>query len=168
MSWHVIAASAAALAIRYRTSPFERPASRSFIGTSVDLLEMAPSPIKPAWILSGDPQARTAVHSKADDRYAVTGIWDCTAGAFRWYFGWDETVFILEGEVHVVDEQGHERILRAGDVGYFKAGTWATWSVERYVKKVAFMRRPLPAPIALLHRMGDLLRRKIKRLIGRS
>ena len=129
---------------------------------------MAPSPIKPAWVLSGNPQARTAVHSKADDQCATTGIWDCTAGAFRWYFAWDETVFIVEGEVQVTSKEGHQRTLRAGDVGYFKAGTWATWSVERYVKKVAFMRRPLPAPIALLHRIGDLLRMKIKACIGRS
>jgi uncharacterized cupin superfamily protein len=162
MSWHVIAATAAAFAIRYQSAPRGSAASRSFVGTSLDILEMASSPIKPEWIVSGNPQARVAVHSKAEDHCAVTGIWDCTAGTFRWYFGWDETVFILEGEVHVTNEEGLQRTLRAGEVGYFKAGTWATWSVERYVKKVAFMRRPVPGPLAVAHRIGDFLRSKIK------
>ena len=129
---------------------------------------MAPSPIKPEWVLTGDPQARVANHSQGDDQCASTCIWDCTAGSFRWYFGWDETVFILEGEVHVTSEEGIQRILRAGDVGYFKAGTWATWSVDSYVKKVAFMRRPFPGPLAFAYRIGGLLRSGIKRLIRRN
>ena len=116
MSWHIIAATAAAVAIRYKNyEPEERPASKPFIGACPDALEMSPSPIEPSWILAGDPQARVAAHSKADDECAATGVWDCTAGSFRWFFGWDETVVILEGEVHVTAEDGTQRTLRAGD-----------------------------------------------------
>ena len=80
-------------------------------------------------------------------------IWDCTAGKFRWYFGVDETVHILEGEVTVSDDGGNTRTLRAGDIGFFPAGTWMTWRVEKYVRKVAFLRHPLPQPFGSLLRV---------------
>ncbi len=159
MSWHIIAATAAAVAIRYKNyEPEERPASKPFIGACPDALEMSASPIEPSWILAGDPQARVAAHSKADDECAATGVWDCTAGSFRWFFGWDETVVILEGEVHVTAEDGTQRTLRAGDVAYFKGGTWATWRIDTYVRKIAFLRKPFPAPLAFLYRLKKMLR----------
>ncbi len=157
MSWHIFAAVTAALAFRYKSYvPAETP--KSFIGACPQSLEMKPLPIDPAWILSGNPQARAASHSKAPDGCAATGVWDCTAGSFRWFFGWDETVVILEGEVQVIAEDRTERLLGPGDVAYFKAGTWATWHVHRYVKKIAFLRRPFPAPLAFLYRLRGLLR----------
>ena len=162
MSWHIIAAAAAAIAMRYKSdAPEERPVI-SFVGASPDALEMKPLPIEPSWVLSGNPQARAASHSKADDQCAATGIWDCTAGSFRWFFGWDETVVILEGEVHVTADDGTQRTLRAGDVGYFKGGTWATWRIDNYVRKVAFLRKPFPAPVAFLYKLKNALRPRQK------
>ncbi|MBP1879252.1 putative cupin superfamily protein [Agrobacterium rubi] len=118
---------------------------------------MQPAPINPDWIIGGDPQARMADHSRSGDRAAYTALWDCTAGTFRWFFAWDETVHILEGGVHVTAEDGSVHVLRAGDVAYFKAGTWATWRVDTYVRKVAFLRRPFPAPIAFAYRLKNKL-----------
>ncbi len=126
-------------------------------------MELKPAPINPDWIIAGAPEARSAEQSASDDRAAFTAVWDCTAGSFRWYFGWDETVCILEGEVHIVDADGGERRLGAGDVAYFRGGTWATWTVERYVRKVAFMRRTLPRPAGLIYRVGDAARRRLER-----
>ncbi len=40
-------------------------------------------------------------------------MWECTAGTFRWYFGWDETVVIQEGAVEVTGEDGERRLLTA-------------------------------------------------------
>ena len=80
---------------------------------------MQPKPIEPSWVLAGNPQARLSLHSRAYDDQATTAIWDCTAGTFRWYFGWDETVMILEGEVHITAEDGSERTLKAGDIAVF-------------------------------------------------
>jgi uncharacterized cupin superfamily protein len=127
------------------------------VSASSCALEMRPAPINPDWIIAGEPQARMADHSRSDDRASYTALWDCTAGTFRWYFGWDETVHILEGEVHVTAEDGSVHELRAGDVAYFKAGTWATWRVETYVRKVAFLRRPFPTPIAIAYRVKNRL-----------
>lgn len=121
-------------------------------------MELKDAPIEPSWILSGDPRARLAEHSRSADEAAMTAVWDCTAGQFRWHFGWDETVIILEGEVHVVAEDGSERVLKSGDIGYFKGGTWATWTIDKYVKKIAFVRKPFPAPVAFAFRLKNLLR----------
>lgn len=129
---------------------------------SSDEMEMKPAPINPDWIVAGAPQARIAEHSQSPDDAALTAIWDCTAGTFKWYFHWDETVMILEGEVHVTDENGVSRWLRAGDIAYFSGKTWATWRVDTYVRKIAFLRRPFPLPLALAIKLKGLIKRPLR------
>jgi len=131
----------------------------SLVSATADSMAMRASPIEPSWILAGAPVARVADHSKSHDEAAITAVWDCTAGEFRWYFHWDETVMILEGEVHITAEDGSIRVLRAGDIAYFTANTWATWRVDDYVKKVAFLRKPFPTPVALAYRLRNMLGR---------
>ncbi len=159
MSWHILAAMVSAMAVPYRAIEIRRPATPSFVAGSADALEMRAAPIEPGWVVEGKPQARIAHHSKAEDESGLTGVWDCTAGTFRWFFAWDETVMILDGDVLVTAEDGTERLLRTGDIGYFKGGTWATWRVDTYVRKIAFLRRPAPAPLALAYRLRNRLRR---------
>ena len=120
-------------------------------------LAMRDAPIEPSWILEGSPVARAAEHVRSADDSSFSALWDCTAGTFRWYFHWDETVVILEGEVHITDEDGNSYTLRAGDMGYFAARSWATWRIDDYVKKAAFIRRPFPSPIAALYRLKNSL-----------
>ncbi|NTJ44293.1 cupin domain-containing protein [Agrobacterium larrymoorei] len=153
-------ASAAAMAARsVPLMPLSSSGGKTdaVVSAASHALDMQSSPINPDWILEGDPQARMANHSRSNDRASYTALWDCTAGKFRWFFGWDETVHILEGEVHVTAEDGSIHVLRAGDVAYFKAGTWATWRVDHYVRKVAFLRRPFPWPIAIAYRIKNKL-----------
>lgn len=151
---------ASAVAMAARSVPYVslKPAGKSFVAHASDHLPMKPTPINPDWIVSGNPQARTAEHSRGHDEASLTAIWDCTAGEFRWRFGWDETVMILEGEVHVTTEEGIERTLRAGDVAFFAGGTWANWRVDNYVRKVAFLRKPFPLPLAIAYRLRNALR----------
>jgi hypothetical protein len=118
---------------------------------------LEPKPIEPSWILSGEPRARAGSHSRNTDGWAETLHWDCTAGRFRWHFGWEETVVILEGEVRVTDAAGTETTLRAGDVAYFPADSWFTWEVGQYVRKIAFCRKPVARPLRLLARAIDKL-----------
>jgi uncharacterized cupin superfamily protein len=159
MGLHMMLASMVAMAAR--VVPFSMPiqaSGKSFVAASGERLCMRSTPINPEWITKGEPQARTAEHSRSHDDAALTAIWDCTAGEFRWFFGWDETVMILEGEVHIVAEDGAERTLSAGDVAFFAAGTWAHWRVDTYVRKVAFLRKPFPKPVALAYRLRNLIR----------
>ncbi|KQW32378.1 cupin [Rhizobium sp. Root274] len=134
----------------------ESPAA--MVAAHGDHLALKAAPINPEWIIRGTPLARIGEHSTSADEASSTAVWDCTAGEFRWYFGWDETVVIQEGEVHVTDADGEERLLRAGDIAYFRGGTWATWRIDNYVRKVAFLRKPFPGPIAMLYRLRNALR----------
>lgn len=158
-------ALAGALALAYRGRDIKkRNEVPPFIGATPEALfrELKSAPIEPSWVLTGEPQARVAQHSCTEDKCSVTAMWDCTAGSFRWFFGDDETVVILEGEVFITAEDGTQRLLRAGDIGYFKAGTWATWRIDSYVRKIAFMRQPIWLPLALFYRIRNRLRRSIK------
>jgi uncharacterized protein len=139
--------------------PEAEPARASLVAASVDEMDLKSAPVEPSWVISGNPQARMAEHSQSADDAGITALWDCTAGAFRWYFAWDETVMIIEGSVVVTDEAGNVRTLKAGDVAYFAGGTWATWEIETYVRKIAFLRRPLPAGLVFASRVKRSLAR---------
>ncbi len=159
MAWKLMAATAAATMARAIPMPATAGSDApAVVAASAFGLELQPAPIEPSWILSGNPVARVAEHSRSPDEAAQTAVWDCTAGTFRWYFHWDETVIILEGEVHVTSEDGVESVLKAGDIGYFAGGTWATWRIDNYLKKVAFLRKPFPAPIAMAYRLKNVLK----------
>jgi uncharacterized cupin superfamily protein len=130
----------------------------AMVAANSDQLALKAAPIAPDWIIRGTPLARIGQHSTSADEASSTAVWDCTAGEFRWYFAWDETVVIQEGEVHVTDKDGEERVLRAGDIAYFRGGTWATWRIDNYVRKIAFLRKPFPEPLATLYRLRNALR----------
>lgn len=151
---------AGAVAVAARRTPdgsFARERTTTVFKRIPDL-RMKDAPIEPSWIINGSPVARSADHARSEDGSAISAVWDCTAGTFRWYFHWDETVVILEGEVDVTAEDGSSYTLRAGDMGYFAARTWSTWHVDNYVKKAAFIRRPFPSPIAALYRLRSAFR----------
>jgi uncharacterized protein len=131
----------------------------------LDEVPLADDPIEPAWVLEGQPRARSGRHSTNTDGWAWTWHWDCTAGRFRWHYGWEETILVVEGEVAVTDEQGRRQVLRAGSVGYFPAGSWWVWEVPHYVRKLAFNRRSVPRPArlvaGLLRRLGAPFARRL-------
>jgi len=154
----MMAASAAAFAVRVVPQLAEAPAMPNFVAEAAGEMAMKPAPIEPSWVLAGNPVARVAEHSRGKDDAAVTALWDCTAGEFRWQFGWDETVLILDGEVHITAEDGTERTLRAGDVAYFAGGTAAVWRIDAYVRKIAFCRKPFPKPLTMAYRLRNLIR----------
>ena len=122
---------------------------------------LAAAPIPADWVVSGAPQARSGQLAASRDADSFTCMWDCTAGVFRWYFDCDETVHIVEGGVTVRSEDGTFD-LKAGDTAYFPAGTDTLWTVDSYVRKVAFLRLPPPRPISLALRAL----RKLKRMTG--
>jgi uncharacterized protein len=125
-------------------------------------VEMRDDPINPAWVIEGTPVARNFVLSRSLDNAATTLLWDCSAGAFNWYYDIDETVFVLEGSVVVRDDNGVEHHLGPGDHALFRAGSHAVWRVENYVRKVAFCRNSLPAPVAFAIRAVRKLARILK------
>ena len=131
-------------------------------------LELAPGAINPDWVLEGDPQIRSTWWSSDTDGLAGNFVWDCTAGRFRWYFGSDETVHIIEGEVEVSADGVPPTWLRAGDSAIFRTGTWATWYVPTYVRKHAVVRTNLPWPLRTQVTVGRRAKHLLRRLLGRG
>jgi uncharacterized cupin superfamily protein len=117
-------------------------------------------PIQPDWILEGAPVARMEHLSTSADGTASTYFWDCTAGRFNWYYGFDETLHILEGAVTLSFRGGDTRRLVAGDIIYFPAGAHAEWNVDSYIRKLAFCRTALPGYLVTARNMA----RRVKRL----
>jgi hypothetical protein len=71
-------------------------------------------------------------------------------------------VHVLEGSVLIEDDAGVVHKVSAGDTIFFPLGAHAVWTVETYVRKLAFCRNPLPAPIHFANRVY----RKLKRTFG--
>jgi uncharacterized cupin superfamily protein len=120
------------------------------------------SPIRAGWILEGEPVARIELLSSSADGTASTYYWDCTAGRFNWFYSFDETFHILEGEVTLKYPSGKTHRVAAGDTVFFPIGSTAEWTVDKYVRKLAFCRAPVPG--YLTYARGIV--RRLKRLRG--
>lgn len=137
----------------------------TLIEFGVEKVILGPAGINPDWILEGNPVARNHLLSRSADGNASTWIWDCTAGKFNWYYDVDETVYLIEGSVTIKDHAtGTPRHVTAGDTVFFPTGSSAEWEVDTYVRKIAFLRAPLPRPVQYARRISQ----SVKRLIGRS
>ena len=129
----------------------------SVIVSSQDV-QLSAAPIRAEWVIQGVPLARNRVLARSADRTAMTMLWDCTAGAFRWVYDQDETIHIIEGGVTITLQDGRTEILGPGDVVFFPAGSSATWQVDTYVRKLAVFRESVPHPMALLVRLRGKMR----------
>lgn len=129
---------------------------------------LAPAPINPSWILSGEPTARCAVLSSSADRGAWTVLWECTSGRFTWRYDIEETVHFLEGSVVIGGRGMPARRYGPGDTVHFPRGAVATWEVEGVIRKVAFCRRAPPRPLAHLLRIARGVSRRLNALAGRG
>lgn len=125
-------------------------------------VELTECPIEPAWILEGNPVARRHVLSNSADKSSGMIFWDCTAGRFHWHYGVDESIYFLEGSVRIKDQDGTWRRLEPGDTVFFPAGSSAEWCVDRYVRKVAFCRVPMPRSVHLAKRAYRGLKRLVR------
>jgi uncharacterized protein len=120
------------------------------------------NPINPAWILEGKPVARLQLLSSSADGTASTYFWDCTAGRFNWYYSFDETLHILEGGVTLKYPSGASRRLSAGDTVFFPMGSSAEWTVDSYIRKLAFCRTPLPRYLNAARQMARRLKQVMR------
>ena len=120
------------------------------------------NPINSAWILDGNPVARAELLSSSADGTASTYFWDCTAGRFNWFYSFDETFHILEGSVTLKYPSGASRRVAAGDTVFFPAGSSAEWTVDNYVRKLAFCRTPIPRYLSAAREVARRLKRVVR------
>jgi hypothetical protein len=132
------------------------------VGTSP--ANLVSNPIQPAWILDGKPVARLELLSSSADGTASTYFWDCTAGRFNWFYSFDETFHVLEGAVTLKYPSGGSHRVVAGDTVFFPAGSSAEWTVDRYIRKLAFCRTPVPGYLTFARQMV----RRLKRIVAGS
>src|SRR5882757_7424036 len=127
------------------------------VGTSSANLVL--NPIQPGWILDGKPIARLELLSSSADGTASTYFWDCTAGRFNWFYSFDETFHVLEGEVTLKYPSGTSHRVGTGDTVFFPAGSSAEWTVDRYVRKLAFCRTPIRSFLTFAWQVARRLKR---------
>jgi uncharacterized protein len=125
-------------------------------------IELSPLPVRASWILEGAPVAHAKIISRSTDGTSKTVIWDCTAGRFNWSYDIDETVYVLEGSALITDQRGTPRRVSAGDTILFRAGAQAEWTVDRHIRKIAFLRNPMPKYALLAIKIV----RAVKKLTG--
>ena len=114
------------------------------VANTSSAVQLADTPIPSALITEGTPVARTWTSAQSTDQLVTQGVWECTAGKFRWDYTWDEFVMVLEGEAIITPDSGTALTLRAGDFGYFPAGLKVEWHVPQYIRKTFVLRTPEP------------------------
>jgi uncharacterized protein len=65
----------------------------------------------------------------------LAGIYTSSPGTIRFTLGGDESVHILEGDVHVEFDDGETLDLTAGDIASFPAGSTLTWTMTTPFKE---------------------------------
>jgi uncharacterized cupin superfamily protein len=139
----------------------ERPAHGPVIEGFMDKHELSSAPIPDDWILEGNPVARNKCVASSTDGTASTYIWECTAGRFNWFYGVDETVYLLQGSITVTDGV-ESHTLSAGDTFFFASGTQYEWTIDTYVRKVAFMHVPRSRKLRMLVKVLTAMRHPLR------
>jgi uncharacterized protein len=135
--------------------------SRSLIETANLVVNLAPRPIEPSWIIEGNPVAQCCILSQSADGLATTMVWRCTEGKFNWYYDFDETILILEGSIVLESDTMAPTRYGAGDVVFFRDGAHAKWHVEGHVKKLAFCRKTQPVLLGFALRVFSKIKRTL-------
>jgi uncharacterized protein len=126
-----------------------RTPAKSIVIEAAASAYLEPAPISPDWILAGTPEARSKMLVKSHDRISSITVWECTAGRFNWHYGEDETVVVMSGEAFITTEGGEERRLGQGDIAFFPGGSSCVWRIDDRIKKIAVLRKDLPAPLGI-------------------
>lgn len=121
--------------------------------TSAKLVEPLPSINLPQHeILEGQPGAGGQFTAESADRKACAGFWSCDVGRYEFYFGYDEFIYVVRGEVAVTelperDEHGERGpgatcVLGPGDTAHFPQGVTTIWEIRQPLTKYFVAREP--------------------------
>jgi uncharacterized protein len=136
--------------------------AQSIVTATLAEVELEPSRIPPDWVLDGTPETRSKMLMRTPDWISNIVVWECTSGSYRWWYGQDETFFVLSGEGFMTNEKGEERRFGPGDMGFFPAGTTCIWRHPHHFRKVAVLKESLWRPLGFCFKAW----RKLLRVIG--
>ncbi len=102
----------------------------------------ARSPVDADRLVSGQPTQDVAnAYSSADQRFH-SGIWEGDVGAWRVRYTEHELCHMLAGKVRIVDQEGRETIVVAGDSFVISAGFEGIWEVLEPARKLYAVYEP--------------------------
>jgi len=101
-------------------------------------------PLPDEEILEGKPDCRGLFIAESEDEGCSAGFWSCDVGRYQFYFGYDEFVYLIEGELTVTDVggAGASYTLKPGDTAHFPQGSTSIWHVKQKMKKYFVARAP--------------------------
>jgi uncharacterized cupin superfamily protein len=135
--------------------------SRALIEVANTAANLTPSPIKPSWIIEGNPVAEASLLAQSADGQACTLVWQCSEGRFNWNYDYDETILILEGSIVLENDAMPPTRYGPGDVIFFRDGAHARWHVESRVRKLAFCRKTKPILLTFASRAFSKIKRSL-------
>lgn len=71
-----------------------------------------------------------------DNSTLLVGLWRSEPITTPYFFGEDETIHALEGELRIELADGEVVTMQAGDIASFAKGTTSTWTVVSSFKKL--------------------------------
>lgn len=83
----------------------------------------------------GAPVQTFHKHFETADGLFTVGLWECEAGSFTVQFTGHEFAHLLEGEIHIEDENGRILQFLPGMQLVFPAGYSGTWHVLQKARK---------------------------------
>jgi hypothetical protein len=86
---------------------------------------------------SGDPKERGRSFYADQTGQLDAGVWECEPNRHEIASApYDEFVYLLQGRVDVIDEQGAAETFKAGDSFLMPRGCRCTWDVKESVRKL--------------------------------
>lgn len=106
-------------------------------------LPLPPITLPPHEILEGEPNAGGRFTAQSADHLAIAGFWSCDVGRYEFYFGYDEFIYVVRGEV-AVTEVGTDTacVLGPGDTAHFPQGVTTIWEIRSPLTKYFVAREP--------------------------
>ncbi|GAB5469770.1 MAG: cupin domain-containing protein [Rhodospirillales bacterium] len=108
------------------------------IPTKAPLQGLEPTDYIPAETLqSGDPRERGRSYFQDQTGQLDAGVWECEPNRHHIEAApYDELVYLLDGVIDVIDEDGGIETFRAGDSFIMPRGCKCTWNVKEAVRKI--------------------------------
>ncbi len=116
-------------------------------------------PIAPDEIETGSPAQRGHIYHEVADAGYMAGVWDCTAMTLKFGpYPVHEFMFLLEGSVTLVLEDGSQVTVRAGESFVIPKGLPCKWVQPDYVRKFFMIfEEPGKAPLEHVAKQGVIL-----------
>ena len=98
-------------------------------------------------IIKGNPAAKGKLLWQSDDKRIANGIWSCESGSFNWDYTWDETIYLIDGEVTITDDHCNSNTYKTGDLFFIPIGAKTTWDITQPILKVFHFRSDDPVEL---------------------